>query len=87
MTGWSREIWTGLRMEAMRCRVGGGLRPAEEDTRRMTATRASADGRLALGRVSTPGGDRTPDLLVRSQALCPAELRAHLEDAAIFISG
>jgi hypothetical protein len=29
---------------------------------------------------STPGGDRTPDLLVRSQALCPAELRAHLED-------
>jgi hypothetical protein len=28
---------------------------------------------------STPGGDRTPDLLVRSQALCPAELRAHAE--------
>lgn len=28
---------------------------------------------------STPGGDRTPDLLVRSQALCPAELRAHFE--------
>jgi hypothetical protein len=31
-----------------------------------------------VGKISsTPGGDRTPDLLVRSQALCPAELRAH----------
>ena len=26
---------------------------------------------------NTPGGIRTPDLLVRSQALYPAELRAH----------
>ncbi len=26
----------------------------------------------------TPGGIRTPDLLVRSQTLYPAELRAHI---------
>jgi hypothetical protein len=35
---------------------------------------------------STPGGDRTPDLLVRSQALCPAELRAHIGDAEMVIA-
>ena len=36
---------------------------------------------------NTPGGDRTPDLLVRSQALCPAELRAHMGDAELVIAG
>ena len=29
-------------------------------------------------RRGTPGGIRTPDLLVRSQTLYPAELQAHL---------
>ena len=30
--------------------------------------------------VGAPGGTRTPDLLVRSQSLYPAELQAHLPD-------
>jgi hypothetical protein len=30
-----------------------------------------------VGRAGAPGGIRTPDLLVRSQTLYPAELRAH----------
>jgi hypothetical protein len=58
----------------------------EEDLRRITLPSASAKDWLTLGRVSTPGGDRTPDLLVRSQALCPAELRAHLKEAKIAIT-
>jgi hypothetical protein len=33
----------------------------------------------------TPGRDRTCGLLVRSQALCPAELRAHVEAYGIEI--
>ena len=31
-----------------------------------------------LGNIGAPGEIRTPDLLVRSQALYPTELRAHL---------
>ena len=30
----------------------------------------------ALDRLGVPGRIRTPDLLIRSQTLCPAELRA-----------
>ena len=33
---------------------------------------------LMVAQGGTPGGIRTPDLLVRSQTLYPAELRAHL---------
>ena len=32
-----------------------------------------------------PGGTRTPDLLVRSQSLYPAELRAHAISNSLFI--
>ena len=33
---------------------------------------------LEYTQFGTPGGIRTPDLLVRSQTLYPAELRAHI---------
>ena len=36
--------------------------------------------------LSVPGGIRTPDLLVRSQSLYPAELQAHLFDDLNIIS-
>ncbi len=35
----------------------------------------------------TPGGIRTPDLLVRSQSLYPAELQAHLDCACFLHAG
>ena len=35
---------------------------------------------------SVPGGTRTPDLLVRSQSLYPAELQAHLVNMYYYIT-
>jgi hypothetical protein len=49
----------------------------------ITAGRQGIIQQEIIQKKNTPGGDRTPDLLVRSQALCPAELRAHKENAKI----
>ena len=39
----------------------------------------SASIRVSVVFIGAPGGIRTPDLLIRSQALYPAELRAHID--------
>ena len=57
----------------------GGHRPPSEtyliyfDKQKIKKSRQSNDCLLGA-----PGGTRTPDLLVRSQTLYPAELRAHI---------
>jgi hypothetical protein len=40
---------------------------------------------INLGKVGAPGEIRTPDLLVRSQALYPTELRARTVKAHIYV--
>ena len=37
------------------------------------------DSPLSAGKLGTPEGTRTPDLLLRRQLLYPAELLAHME--------
>ncbi len=57
------------------CRTPSGLRPWEfELGRRMCGAR---EGFSCTEYIGAPGEIRTPDLLVRSQALYPTELRAH----------
>ena len=41
---------------------------------------AIGDGLMVEGLSGTPGRSRTCDLLIRSQTLYPAELRAHCEE-------
>jgi hypothetical protein len=72
-------------------RIPEGTRQAGKEWRNrcLAVAGRACDDYITAGRQeiiqkkSTPGGDRTPDLLVRSQALCPAELRAHKENAKI----
>jgi hypothetical protein len=37
-----------------------------------------------IGESGAPGENRTPNLLVRSQALYPIELRAHLRQSSVY---
>ena len=50
-------------------------------TRRLQAWSTHPADTCRCGKCGTPGGIRTPDLLIRSQQLYPAELRAHRESA------
>ncbi len=61
------------------CPVELGLSSAAPVTRhgRGPHSLPSQTADLPFGRPSTPGRIRTPDLLIRSQTLYPAELRAH----------
>ena len=59
------------------------LSEADREVRKGTwklALNLHLKGRTGRGRVNgAPGEIRTPDLLIRSQSLYPAELRAHTE--------
>ena len=48
-----------------------------------TETKARATATMTSGLNGAPGGTRTPGLLVRSQSLYPAELRARYQDTRI----
>src|SRR5690606_25934466 len=57
-----------------RTRTSTGLRPLDPES---SASTSSATGASHPHLLSAPGEIRTPGLLIRSQTLYPAELRAH----------
>ena len=61
-----------------RTRTSTGLRPLDPESSASTNSATGAHRHLLALPTSTPGEIRTPDLLIRSQTLYPAELRARV---------